>query len=41
MSQEEARELLDSAKADEHHFLGAPLDNREHDNTPDKPFKNW
>jgi Ca-activated chloride channel family protein len=41
MSQEEARELLDSAKADEHHFLGAPLDRRDPDNTPDKPFKNW
>jgi Ca-activated chloride channel family protein len=41
MSQEEARELLDSAKADEHHFLGAPLDRRDPDNTPEKPFKNW
>jgi hypothetical protein len=41
MSQEEARELLDSAKSDEHHFLGAPLDRRDQDNTPDKPYKNW
>jgi Ca-activated chloride channel family protein len=41
MSREEARELLDSAKADEHHSLGVPINRRDPDETPDKPFKNW
>jgi hypothetical protein len=41
MSAEEARELLDSAKSDEHHSLAAPSGPRDPDQTPDKPFKNW
>jgi len=40
MSLEEARELLDSAKSDEHHTLGVPSGPRDPDN-PDKPFKDW
>lgn len=40
MSPEEARELLDSAKSDEHHSLAAPSGPRD-PNQPDKPFKNW
>ena len=39
MSPEEARELLDSAKSDEHHSLLVPSGPRDPD--PDKPFKNW
>ena len=39
MSPEEARELLDSAKSDEHHSLMVPSGPRDPD--PDKPFKNW
>lgn len=39
MSADEARELLDSAKGDEHHALGAPLAPAGH--PPDKPYKNW
>jgi len=39
MSPEEARELLDSAKSDEHHSLLAPSGPRDPD--PDRPFKNW
>jgi hypothetical protein len=40
MSEEEARELLDSAKSDEHHSLAVPQDPRN-PNDPDKAFKNW
>jgi len=41
MSREEARELLDSAKDDERHAMGAPISARDPDVPPDKPFKNW
>ncbi len=41
MSPEEARELLDSAKSDEHHSLLVPSGPRDPDQTPDKAFKNW
>ena len=42
MSREEARELLDSVKGDEHHAMGAPLAPRDpDDDKPEKPFKNW
>ena len=40
MSAEEARELLDSAKSDEHHSLLVPTDPRD-PNQPDKVVKNW
>jgi len=41
MSLEEARELLDSAKADERHSLGVPVAQRNSADPPEKPFKNW
>ena len=41
MSAEEARELLDSAKSDEHHALAVPAGPRDPNQAPDKPFKNW
>jgi hypothetical protein len=42
MSREEARELLDSVKGDEHHSLKAPLSRRDDEMTaPDQPAKNW
>ena len=41
MSAEEARELLDSAKSDEHQSLLAPSGARNPDQTPDEPLKNW
>ena len=41
MSREEARELLDSAKGDERHALGAPLRAATLTEPPEKPFKNW
>jgi hypothetical protein len=41
MSREEARELLDSEKADEHHRLGVPAQRRDPNDPPEKPFKNW
>jgi len=41
MSADEARELLDSAKSDEHHSLLVPSGPRDPDQAPDKPFKNW
>ncbi len=41
MSREEARELLDSAKADERHGPAVPLDRREVGEPPEKPYKNW
>jgi hypothetical protein len=40
MSAEEARDLLDSAKSDEHRSLPAPVGPRDPQN-PDKPYKNW
>jgi Ca-activated chloride channel family protein len=40
MNAEEARELLDSAKSDEHHSLPVPSGPRNPD-TPDKASKNW
>jgi Ca-activated chloride channel homolog len=41
MSTEEARELLDSEKSDEHHSLAVPSGPRDPDQTPDKAFKDW
>jgi hypothetical protein len=41
MSVAEARELLDSAKSDEHHSLLVPSGPRAPDSAPDKAFKNW
>jgi hypothetical protein len=41
MSAAEARELLDSAKSDEHHSLLVPAGPRAPDSAPDKAFKNW
>jgi Ca-activated chloride channel homolog len=41
MTQEEARELLDSVKGDEHHALPIPWAQRSALQPPDKPFKNW
>jgi hypothetical protein len=41
MSREEARELLDSAKGDERHTLGVPVDRRDPYDPQDKPLKNW
>jgi Ca-activated chloride channel family protein len=41
MTQEEARELLDSVKGDEHHAMPMPLAQRGAVQPPDKPFKNW
>jgi Ca-activated chloride channel homolog len=41
MTQEEARELLDSQKGDERHALGMPNARREPESNPDKPFKDW
>jgi tetratricopeptide (TPR) repeat protein len=41
MSQEEARELLDSEKGDERHSLAVPLLRPDADQPPEKPFKNW
>ncbi len=40
MSTAEARQLLDSAKSDEHHSLLAPSGPRNPDSPPDKAFKN-
>jgi hypothetical protein len=40
MSEEEARELLDSAKSDEHHSLAVPSGPRN-PNDPDNVSKNW
>jgi hypothetical protein len=40
MSVEDARELLDSAKSDEHHALLVPAGPRNPDE-PEKAFKNW
>ncbi len=41
MSQEEARELLDSEKGDERHPLAVPLERPGADEPPEKPYKNW
>ena len=41
MSREEARELLDSQKGDEHHAQGLPFALRQPDSPPDKPVKDW
>ena len=41
MSREEARELLDSVKGDEHQSLTIPWAQRGAVQPPDKPFKNW
>jgi hypothetical protein len=41
MSVAEARELLDSAKSDEHHSLLVPSGPRAPDSAPEKGFKNW
>ena len=41
MTADEARELLDSAKSDEHHSLLVPSGPRNPDQAPDKPIKNW
>jgi hypothetical protein len=41
MSPEEARELLDSAKGDEHRSLVAPPAGASAGRPPDKPYKNW
>jgi Ca-activated chloride channel homolog len=41
MSAEEARELLDSEKSDEHHSLAGPSGPRNPDQASDKAFKNW
>jgi Ca-activated chloride channel homolog len=41
MSQEEARELLDSVKGDEKNSLAIPWAQRGEMQQPDKPFKNW
>jgi len=38
MSADEARELLDSAKGDERHALGAPP---PAGSQAEKPYKNW
>jgi hypothetical protein len=41
MSQEEAKQLLDSAKGEEKTGLKAPLDRRDPNQPPEKPYKNW
>lgn len=41
MSREEARELLDSVKGDERHAPAVPLAQRNADDPPQKPYKNW
>jgi Ca-activated chloride channel family protein len=41
MSREEARELLDSQKSDEHHARGLPFALKQPDSPPDKPVKDW
>jgi Ca-activated chloride channel family protein len=41
MTQEEARELLDSVKGDEHQSMPIPWAQRGAVQPPDKPFKNW
>jgi Ca-activated chloride channel family protein len=41
MTPEEARELLDSAKGDEHPAMGAPLVPSGANQPPPQPYKNW
>ena len=41
MSQEEARELLDSEKGDERHPLSVPEARPGAEEPPEKPYKNW
>jgi Ca-activated chloride channel homolog len=41
MSQEEAKQLLDSAKGEEKTGLRAPIDRRDPSLPPEKPHKNW
>jgi Ca-activated chloride channel family protein len=41
MSPEEARELLDSAKSDEHHSLLVPNGPRDPNQVPEKAIRNW
>jgi Ca-activated chloride channel family protein len=41
MSAEEARELLDSQKAEERHALGLPVARKERDAPPEKPVRDW
>jgi Ca-activated chloride channel family protein len=41
MSAEEARELLDSQKAEERHARGLPVSRRTPDAPPDKPVRDW
>jgi hypothetical protein len=41
MSAEEARELLDSEKSDEHQSLAVPVGPRNPDQPPDKAIRNW
>lgn len=41
MSQDEAQQLLDSAKGEEHAGLKAPIERRNPDQPPEKPFKDW
>ena len=41
MSQEEARQLLDSQKGDERRARGVPFARRESESPPDKPVKDW
>ena len=41
MSQEEAKQLLDSAKGEEKTGLRAPIDRRDPNQPPEKPYKNW
>ncbi len=41
MTREEARELLDSVKGDEHQSMAIPWVQRGAVQPPDKPFKNW
>ena len=41
MTQDEARELLDSEKGDEKHPLSVPLGRPGASDPPEKPYKNW
>ena len=41
MSQEEARQLLDSQKGEERRAQGVPFARRGTDSSPDKPVKDW
>jgi Ca-activated chloride channel family protein len=41
MSPEEARELLDSQKGEEHRAIGLPMARREPNTPPDQPTRDW